>query len=125
MQIVSLEDTLHEVSNPISRKNQKNISKCHLLIFLPIMQTVKTINVHSSRLVFFYFNIKIHLYAVSSHYKHLKEELVTTTLSSCCFFFFVANIKNIRNFCWKKEFDLELCMQYIKISQLAHLKQHY
>ena len=38
MQIVSL----HEVSNPISRKNKKNISKCHLQKFLPSMQSINS-----------------------------------------------------------------------------------
>ena len=40
--VASLGDNLHEVSNPISRKNKKIISKCRLLKFLPSLQCVKT-----------------------------------------------------------------------------------
>ena len=42
MQIVSLGDNLHEMSNPFfPRKNKKNISKCRLLKLVPSMQSVK------------------------------------------------------------------------------------
>ena len=37
MQIVSLGDSLHEMSKPILGKNKKNISKYYLLKFLPCM----------------------------------------------------------------------------------------
>ena len=53
--LFSRKNNLHEVSNPFflgkiicmkcqilfSRKNKKNISKCHLLIFLPTVLSVK------------------------------------------------------------------------------------
>ena len=40
MQMVSLRDNLHEMSDPISWKNKKNVSKCCLLKFLPSMLRV-------------------------------------------------------------------------------------
>ena len=40
MQIVSPGDNLHDMSNLFSEKNKKNISKCHLLNFLPSMLTI-------------------------------------------------------------------------------------
>ena len=40
MQTVSLGDNLHEVSILFSRNNKKNILKCHLMKFLPSMQSV-------------------------------------------------------------------------------------
>ena len=54
---ISLGDNLHEVSNPIftismkcqilfSRKNKKNISKCHVLEFLSNMQSVKICKIY-------------------------------------------------------------------------------
>ena len=41
MQIVSIGDSLHEMSNPVSGKSKKNISKCHLLKILPRMLSVE------------------------------------------------------------------------------------
>ena len=40
MQTVSLGDNLHEISNQISGKNKKNISKCCLLKSLPSMLSI-------------------------------------------------------------------------------------
>ena len=56
MQIASLRDNWHERSNLFSRKNQKTISKCRVLKFLPSMQRVKSwLNprelIHSTTLV--------------------------------------------------------------------------
>ena len=41
MQTVSLRDNLRDMQKPIFWKNKKNISKCHLLTFLPRMLNVK------------------------------------------------------------------------------------
>ena len=41
MQIVSNGDNLHEMSNPVFLKNNKNISKCHLLKILSRMLRVR------------------------------------------------------------------------------------
>ena len=35
MQIVSIDDSLHKISNLYPEKNNKNISKCHLVNILP------------------------------------------------------------------------------------------
>ena len=40
MQIVSIGDNLHEISNPVSRENKKDISKCCLLKILPIVLSI-------------------------------------------------------------------------------------
>ena len=42
MQIVSIGDNLHEMSNSVSGENKKNISVCHLLKFLPRMLSVNS-----------------------------------------------------------------------------------
>ena len=46
MQIVSLGDNLHEMSNLFSGKNKKNISVCRLLKILPRVLSVNEICFH-------------------------------------------------------------------------------
>ena len=41
MQIVSITDTLHEISNPVTWEKNKDISKCHLLTILPRVLSFK------------------------------------------------------------------------------------
>ena len=51
MQIVSLGDNLHEMSNLFSRKNKKNILVCHLLKILPSVLSVKILSGFEVRLL--------------------------------------------------------------------------
>ena len=44
MQIVSIGDNLHEMSNPVFWENKKNISKCHLQKNLFRMLSIKESN---------------------------------------------------------------------------------
>ena len=41
MQIISITDTLHEISNPVTWEKNKDISKCYLLTILPRVLSVK------------------------------------------------------------------------------------
>ena len=54
MQIVSFEDNLHEMSNPIFWDSRKNISKCYLLNFLPSMLCI-----NKRLLVFFVYYLNL------------------------------------------------------------------
>ena len=65
MQIVSIGDNLHEMSNPVSGKNKKNISVCRLLKILP---GVLSVNIWSYNI----FLLSPWIHAVGTSPRHFK-----------------------------------------------------